>query len=180
MMGYRMLAGTLARQARRYSTSTGPQLLLTLKEAVKQSMRNKDKPRLNVCKDILAQVVNASKTNKPVETDVQVINLLRSSAAKRREAAAAYRQHGRAELAEVEELEAGLLDSFLPKQMDEGVLQAQVVALVSRMQATPKEMGKVLKALAEEVDESAAPKAMQARIVKQVLAGASTAHKTSS
>lgn len=174
-----MIAAFWTKQTRIYSTAAGPALLTTLKDAVKESMRNKDKPRLNVCKDVLAQIVNLSKTNKPVTTDVQIINLLRSSAAKRREAAIAYRQHGRAELAEVEELEAGLLDAFLPKQMDDQALQAQVMELVTRIGATPKDMGKVLKALAEEVDESAAPKALQARIVKQVLAGGTTTHKSS-
>ena len=174
-------------QARLYSEqhniNTPPEsaVLLHLKSEVKAAMRAKDKVRLNCVKDVLAQVLNASKLpNAPTHgraggtTDGQVYNIIRSSVAKRRDSAQAYRANRRPELAETEETEAQLLEAYLPKQMSERDLQAIVVDLVSKVGAGQKDLGKVLKALSTEVDESVAPKAMQAAVVKQVLAGASS------
>ena len=149
---------------------------LMLKSEVKSAMKNKDKLRLNCVKDILAQILNASKQPHASQgtTDGQVYNIIRSSVARRRDSAKAYRDNRRPELAETEEAEAALLEGYLPKQMDEKELQAIVVDVASRINATQKDLGKVLKALALEVDQSVAPKALQAAVVKRVLAGASS------
>lgn len=150
-----------------------------LKSEVKAAMRAKDKMRLNCVKDVLAQVLNATKAAGASSSNVgtndnQVYNIIRSSISKRRDSARAYRDNRRPELAETEEAEAQLLEAYLPKQMSEQDLQAIVVDLASRIGAGQKDLGKVLKALASEVDESVAPKSLQAAVVKKVLAGASS------
>lgn len=137
-------------------------------------MRAKDKLKLSVVKDILAQVVNASKTKVPMETDNQIYSLIRSSIAKRRDSADSYRQHGRQDLAETEESEINLLQAYVPKEMEEREIQAVVIEVVNSISASQKDMGKVLKALSTRLDESVAPKAVQARIVEQVLASGSS------
>lgn len=155
-------------------------VLLNLKNEVKVAMRAKDKMKLAVVKDILAQVLNASKTKSPVESDGQVYNLLRSSIAKRLDSAKSYRQHDRVDLAETEEAEVQILQSYVPKEMEERDIQAVVLDVVNSIAATQKDMGKVLKELATRLDESVAPKAVQARIVKQILASGSGKNQSQS
>lgn len=155
-------------------------VLLNLKNEVKQAMRAKDKLKISVVKDILAQVVNASKTKTPIESDNQMYALLRSSIAKRLDSAASFREHGRNELAETEETEAEMLRSYVPKEMEERDIQAIVVEVVNSINASQKDMSKVLKALATRLDESVAPKAVQVRIVKSVLASGSSRNVSAS
>lgn len=156
-------------------------VLLNLKNEVKIAMKAKDKMKLAVVKDILAQVVNASKTKQPIEADSQVYNLLRSSIAKREESAKSYREHGRQDLAETEEAEILILKSYVPQQMDERDIQAIVIDVINSLGAeTTKNMGTVLKELSNRLDESRAPKALQARIVKQILGSGSSKNATQS
>lgn len=149
-------------------------VLLNLKNEVKIAMRAKDKIKLSVVKDILAQVVNASKTKAPVQSDNQVYTLLRGSIAKREDSAKSYREHARLDLAEIEENEIEILKQYIPAQMSDLDIQAIVVDVVNTIGATQQEVGKVLKALSTKLDESVAPKAVQARIVKQILSSGSS------
>lgn len=176
---------TLRRSVRYYSAhnidgTSEPATLLNLRNEVKVAMRAKDKMKISVVKDVLAQVVNASKTKTPVESDVQVYSLLRSSIAKRLDSAKSYRDHGRIDLAETEEAEAEILSSYVPKQMEERDIQAIVLEVANSISASQKDMGKVLKALSARLDESVAPKAVQARIVKSVLGGGNSKHASAS
>jgi len=155
-------------------------VLLNLKNEVKIAMKAKDKVKLSVVKDVLAQILNASKTKTPVQTDSQVYNVLRSSIAKRQDSAKSYRDHDRPDLAETEESEIQVLQSYIPQQMEERDIQAVVVDVVNSINASQKDMGKVLKALEDKLDESVAPKAIQVRIVKQILASGSSKNKSQS
>ena len=137
-------------------------------------MRNKDKLRLNPLRDVLAQVVNASKTAKPVISDGDLCSVLRSSIAKRHHSAASFKANDRMDLAEIEEAEVDVLVKYLPSQMDEREIEAIVVDVASRIGASQTELGKVLAALKDVLDESRAPKSVVVPIVKKVLAGASS------
>lgn len=157
-----------------HAISKEPPLLLQLKDHVKQAMRNKDKVKLTVLKDVLAQVVNASKTNKPVETDSQLLTLIRSSISKRQESASSFTAHHRHDLAEQEITESTILESYIPQQMDERELQAIIIDLVASISAGPKDIGKVLSALSSKVDVDRAPKSLQSKLVRQVLGSGPT------
>jgi uncharacterized protein YqeY len=50
--------------------------LTSLQAELKYAMRAKDKPRLNAIRSLLAEITNASKTTKPVETDANLYSLL--------------------------------------------------------------------------------------------------------
>ncbi|EGS21107.1 carbon-nitrogen ligase-like protein [Thermochaetoides thermophila DSM 1495] len=102
------------RGARPYSSTDipPPPLLSKIKDDLKTAMRAKDQNRLSVLRAVLAAVVNASKTDAPIKTDVQLVVLLRKSAAKSREAAAEARMAGREDLAEKEEAQAKILEEY--------------------------------------------------------------------
>ncbi|KAL2134786.1 hypothetical protein VTI74DRAFT_10860 [Chaetomium olivicolor] len=96
-----------------YSTEAPPPPLLTkLKEDLKTAMRAKDTNRLSVLRAVLAATLNASKTDKPIKTDAQLVSLLRKSAGKAAEAAAEARAAGREDLAEKEEAQQKILEEY--------------------------------------------------------------------
>ena len=63
----------------------------------------------------------------------------------RQESAAIFAQNGRNELAEKEMFEISVIEKFLPKQMSESEIEAEVKAAIAEVNATSiKEMGKVI------------------------------------
>lgn len=75
-------------------------------------MKEKDTNRLNVLRGILAQVTNATKANSPVKTDMQMLSLLRKSAAASKAASEEFASQGRADLKEREEAQIAVLEEY--------------------------------------------------------------------
>jgi uncharacterized protein len=90
-----------------------PPLLQKLKGDLKTAMRAKDAPRLSVLRAIMSANLNASKTDKPIRTDLQLIALIRkmerNAAAAIEEAKAANRN----DLVEKEQLQADILHEYV-------------------------------------------------------------------
>jgi uncharacterized protein YqeY len=81
-------------------------------------------------------------------SDEEVMGVLRREAKKRREAAEAFAGAGRAEQAEREEAEGGVLADYLPAQLEDADLAALVADVVTRTGASGmKDMGKVMGAV---------------------------------
>jgi len=118
-------------------------------DALKASMKAGDAPRTSALRMILARLKEVDIAARPsgVEAvpDDQIAAMLRGMAKSRRESADLYRQGGRPELAEKEEAEIRVIESFLPAQMDEAAMGAAVRAAIAEAGATgPKDMGKVV------------------------------------
>lgn len=117
---------------------------------LKTSMLAKDAPRTAALRMITAKLKDtdiAARPGPPVD-DAAIIAMLRGMAKSRRESVELYRQGNRPELAEKEEAEISVIESFLPQQMDEAAMAAAVQQAVAETGATSiKEMGKVMAAL---------------------------------
>ena len=73
------------------------------------------------------------------------VAVLQRERKKRVEAAEAYADAGRGEQAEAEQVEAAIIDGYLPEQISEEDLDAIVVEAVQRTgAASPKDMGEVI------------------------------------
>lgn len=73
--------------------------------------------------------------------------MLRRERKRRLESAAAFRDAGRAELADGEEAEARIIEGYLPAELPDDELRGIVAAAVAEIGAqSPKEMGQVMKA----------------------------------
>lgn len=119
-------------------------------DALKLSMKAGDSARTSTLRMILAKVKDADIAARPADqlTDEQVTSVLRGMVKSRRESVAMYRQGNRPELAEKEEAEIAVIESFLPQQMDDAALAAAVAeAIADTGAAGPKDMGKVMGAL---------------------------------
>jgi uncharacterized protein YqeY len=116
-------------------------------EDIKNAMRAKEADKLSVLR-----MLNASLKNKMISlrdgesvalTDEQIQEVIASEVKKRRDSAAEYRNAGRNELAEKEEVEVGVLEVYLPAQLSDAELEAGVKAIVEA--AEKKEFGLLMK-----------------------------------
>ena len=88
----------------------------------------------------------ASELQKAAKDDGgEDVEVLQRERKRRQEAAAAYRDAGREDLAAAEEREAELIVGYLPQQLGDDELEALVGDAVAESGASsPKEMGKVM------------------------------------
>ena len=124
-------------------------------ERLKQAMRAKDARTLSSVRMILAALkdrdIAARGTGNPAGIpDAEILRLLQGMIKQRRESIALYRQGNRPELAEQEEQEIAVIESFLPKQMsDEETAAAVKEAIAETGAAGVKDTGKVISVLRE-------------------------------
>jgi len=84
--------------------------------------------------------------------DDEVLKVLAREGKKRREAAEAYTNAGRAELAEREVAEGAVIEEYLPAQLSDEELTALVAAAIAESGATsPQQMGTVMKVVTPKV-----------------------------
>ncbi|MFA5119903.1 GatB/YqeY domain-containing protein [Zavarzinia sp.] len=126
-----------------------------LNEALKEAMRAKDMPRVTTIRMILAAIKDrdiAARTDGPDAGvgEADIVNVLQKLIKQRRDSIEAYEKGGRPELAAKEQAEIGVIEAFLPKQMDEAETKAAIAAVVAEIGAAGmKDMGKVMAALRE-------------------------------
>ena len=149
----------------------------TLKEQLKTdltaAMRDRDQVRAGTIRMALTAVTNEEVAGKEQRelTDDDVLKVLTKEAKKRREAAEAYTSAGRAELADVEQAELAVLETYLPKQLDDAELEQIVREAVAASGATGmQQMGIAMKA-ANAAVAGRAEGGRVAAVVRTVLAG---------
>jgi len=126
----------------------------TLKAAQIESMKGGDKARLAAVRLILAKLKDRdielrTATSMP-DDDTIVVDVLQKMAKQRRESIAVFEQAGRTELADQENGELAVIESFLPAQMSEAETTAAIAAIKAEVGATSvKDMGKVMAVLKE-------------------------------
>lgn len=127
-----------------------PTLKQTLRDDLHAAMLAHDELRTATLRMVLTAVTNEEVAGKAARelSDDEVQAVLRREAKKRREAATAFAQGGRPERAEREEAERGVVETYLPAQLDDAELTELVRAAVEQTGADgPKAMGAVMKAV---------------------------------
>ena len=121
-------------------------------DELKGSMRAGDSARTSTLRMILARLKDTDIAARPKGVtaipDDDIIGMLRGMVKSRRESVTLYEQGNRPELAAKELAEIKVIEGFLPQEMDDAALAAEVEAAVaSTGAASQKEMGKVMAAL---------------------------------
>lgn len=125
-------------------------LKATLTAAMKEAMKAKDTVRLSTVRMTLAAIKNKEIAAGGELDDAAVTSILSTMVKQRREAAEAFRGGDRLELAEKEEAELLIVQSFLPEQLSEEDVRVLVDSVVTELGATSmKDMGGVMKVLTE-------------------------------
>lgn len=124
----------------------------TLKDQVRSdlhdAMRSREKVRAGTLRMVLTAITNeevAGQEHRQL-SDAEVLRVIGKEAKKRKEAAAAYVDAGRPELADNEEAELAILEGYLPAQLGDDDLRAIVAEAVSEVGAGGlQQMGQVMK-----------------------------------
>jgi uncharacterized protein YqeY len=123
-------------------------------------MKAGEKERVGALRLVLSELQKAAK-----EGDGDEVAVLRRERKRRLEAAAQFRDGGRAELAAKEEGEAELIASYLPAELSDDELGAIVADAIAETGASsPKDMGQVMKAAMARVAGRTDGKRVSARV----------------
>jgi uncharacterized protein YqeY len=87
-------------------------ILGRLKTDLKDAMRAKDKQRLNVLRSLMAEITNASKTAKPVDSDAKLLALLKKQAVAAEKAVEEFESAQRPDLVEKERAQLQVLQAY--------------------------------------------------------------------
>lgn len=136
---------------------------------IKAAMLAKDSAKLEALRAIKS-VMLLLKTSADGLTEDSVMKSLQKEVKKRKETADIYKEQNRNDLADVELYQAGVIEQYLPKQMEEGALRAALQQLMTELGASsPADMGKVMGAATKKFAGQADGKMISA-IVKELLA----------
>jgi uncharacterized protein len=125
-----------------------PELKARLQSDLNQAMKSRDQLRTATLRMTLAAITTEEVAGAQARelSDDEVQRVITRETRKRREAAEAFDQAGRAELADRERAEGALLEDYLPKQLDDAELAELVRAAVLEAGATePRQLGAVMK-----------------------------------
>ena len=129
-------------------------------------MRAGERDRVGALRLVLSELQKAAK-----EGGADELAVLRRERKRRLEAASAYRENDRPELADGEEAEAALITGYLPAELDDAALRELVSAAVAESgAASPADMGRTMGLVMARVDGRADGRRVQA-LVREVLAG---------
>ena len=130
-----------------------------ISEDIKKAMLAKDRVRLEALRGIKKEFLEAktAKGGDGTLSDEAATKVLVKMAKQRRESAAIYKEQNRQDLADGELAEVAVIEEYLPKQLTEEELTAELKKIIAEVGATDaKMMGKVMgvasKALAGRAD----------------------------
>ncbi len=140
------------------------------------AIKGRDEVRSSTLRMVLTAVTNAEVAGKQARelSDDDVIGVLSAEGKKRREAAQAFEDAGRADSAQQERAEAEVIAEYLPAQLgpeETAALVSEVVAATGAAGEGMRAMGKVMGALQPKVRGRADGAAVAAEVRRQLGAG---------
>jgi uncharacterized protein len=147
-----------------------------LRADLTSAMKARDSLRSSTLRMLLTAITNAEVSGKQAREldDQQVVDVLSTEVKKRREAATAYDDADRQELADKERAEAEIITDYLPEQLSAEDVSAIVTAAVESTDAAGegmKAMGKVMGVVQPQVKGRADGAMVAAEVKRQLAAG---------
>ena len=116
-------------------------LIEQLRGDVNSALKGGERDRASALRMVLSELQKAAK-----DGDGDEIAVLRRERKRRLDASTQFRDAGRTELADQEQSEATLIETYLPAELDDDELQAMVRDAIAQTGASePKDMGQVMK-----------------------------------
>ena len=140
-----------------------------LTDAVKVSMKAKDKDRLTTLRMATAAIKQIEVDERIEPDDTRILGVLEKMIKQRKDAAQQFEQGNRQDLADKERYEITVLQDFMPKALDQDALEALIDSAISETGAeSMKDMGGVMAILKPQVqgraDMGAVSKTIKARL----------------
>ena len=144
-----------------------------LRSDLTTSIKARDELRSSTLRMVLTAVTNAEVAGKESRelTDDDVLGVLTSESKKRREAATAFADAGRDELAAKERAEAAVIAEYLPEPLDDAAISALVSAAIEQTGAAGegmRAMGKVMGVVTPQVRGRADGGVVAAEVKRQL------------
>ncbi len=144
-----------------------------LRQDLTTAIKARDEIRSSTIRMVLTAITNAEVSGKEARelSDDDVIGVLSTEAKKRREAATAFEDGGRAEMAAKEKAEAAVLADYLPEQLGADEIATLVSAAVEQVGAAGegmKAMGKVMGVVTPQTKGRADGGAVAAEVRRQL------------
>ncbi len=136
------------------------------------AMKAKETVRLASLRAIKAAILLAKTAEGGTGevSDQDIVKLIQKLVKQRKESAQQYNDAGRPELAENEMAEAAAMEVYLPKQLSEAEVEAELVKIIAEVGASkPSDMGKVMGVATKRLAGLADGRVISA-IVKKLLA----------
>jgi hypothetical protein len=144
----------------------------TVSADIKTAMLARDKVRLEALRGIKKEFLEAKSAPGAAGelSDADALKILTRMAKQRRESARIYTEQNRPDLAETELAEVAVIETYLPKQLSEDELRAELNAIIAQVGAkSPADMGRVMGVASKALAGRADGRAISA-MVKQLLA----------
>jgi len=131
-----------------------------INEQFKIALKSKNKTLVSTLRLVLTaikerDIANRTSAKKEDVKDTEIVKVLRRMKKQRQESAHLYKKGGRQELLEVEESEIKIIDSFLPKQLNEEETKKICKKAIESLGATTiKDMGKIMGSLKQKYSDS--------------------------
>ena len=131
-----------------------------INEQFNTALKNKNKTLVSTLRLVLAGIKDrdiANRTNEKKEeiNDLEIIKALRKMKKQRQESADLYKKGERQELLEAEELEIKIINTFLPKQLNEEETKKICKEAIESLGASSiKDMGKIMGSLKQKYSDS--------------------------
>ena len=119
----------------------------TVSNDIKSAMLAKDRVKLEALRGVKKEFIEAktAKGGSGELSDDAALKILAKMVKQRRESAAIYVEQNRPELAESELAEAAVIEAYMPKQLSDEELTAELQAILNEVGAAgPQDMGKVM------------------------------------
>jgi uncharacterized protein YqeY len=149
------------------------QLKDRLRADLTTSIKSRDTARTSTLRMVLTAVTNAEVAGKETRelTDDDVLGVLTSEAKKRREAAEAFEEAGRTEMAAKERSEAGVIADYLPEQLTAEEISGLVTATIAELGVAEdgmRAMGRVMGVVTPQVKGRADGATVAAEVRRQL------------
>jgi len=137
----------------------------------KTAMKAKDMDRVNTLRFLTSAIKNKEIEVRPNElTDEDVLSVLRKSVKQRQDSIEQYKAAQRADLADKENAELQIIESYLPQQLSTDVIERFVKEAIAEVGASSmKDMGGVMKVVMAKTQGAADNKIVSELVKKSLL-----------
>lgn len=144
-------------------------LLEKLTNDMKAAMKAGEKDRLSTIRLLRGYIKNASIDRQKELTESEEIAVLQSAAKKRKESIQAYSEAGRDDLAAKESAELEVIQSYLPKPLNQEEIEKIVDSAIEQVGATTmQDLGKVMPVAIQMAEGRADGKTINAIVRKKL------------
>ncbi|MCC5928237.1 MAG: GatB/YqeY domain-containing protein [Cyclobacteriaceae bacterium] len=143
----------------------------TIEEDLKNAMKAKDKDALRALRAVKSLILLAEteKGGSETLTEDTEIKLLQKAVKQRNDSIAIFREQGRNDLADAEQVEVDIISRYLPKALSPEELETEIKNIIEQVQAVSiKDMGKVMGAASASLGGKADGKSIS-EVVKRLL-----------